>query len=293
MIKNEKLEVNISYRNITHYLKLGYNAIIHKYLEVKTEHLPSTSHVKIQAICIICGSENIIMYCKYLDNKKRHGFYGCKSCSRQKAALTCIEKYGVDNYSKTEEYKKRVEETNMEKFGYKTNLLSPEYKESFKSILMNKYGKENWYEIRNGNRSNIKRFVLKDDIKSISNTIIFSESLYDESITNSKYLLYRNEVRRLTVIPSKILYENWDGCDYYDGENISDNFKFEHNDPEYPTIDHKLSIYYGFVNKINPLEISLIENLCITKRSINSSKSALIEESFKSRLIEENFIKPL
>ena len=37
-------------------------------------------------------------------------------------------------------------------------------------------------------------------------------------------------------------------------------------------IDHKISIFHGFINNIDPILISDISNLCITKRYINSSK---------------------
>ena len=70
------------------------------------------------------------------------------------------------------------------------------------------------------------------------------------------------------------------GLDYYDGVDISNNFDLNHNDPSYPTIDHKTSIYFGFINKIDPNIIGCIENLCITKRSYNSKKSDLCEEDF-------------
>ena len=78
MIKNDKIKVNISYRNITHYIKLGYNPILNKELEIETSHLSTSSHVKIDVICKICGIENNIMYYKYIDNVERHGFYGCR-----------------------------------------------------------------------------------------------------------------------------------------------------------------------------------------------------------------------
>jgi hypothetical protein len=99
--------------------------------------------------------------------------------------------------------------------------------------------------------------------------------IYDES-----YLLYRNEVRRLTKRVEDTLYENWNGLDYYDKEYLKDNFELDHNDPKYPTIDHKKSVYYGFKNNIPASEIADITNLCITKRFINSSKRDLVEEAF-------------
>jgi hypothetical protein len=42
----------------------------------------------------------------------------------------------------------------------------------------------------------------------------------------------------------------------------------------YPTIDHKVSVLYGFKNGIEPEEISKLDNLCITKRILNIIKGS-------------------
>ena len=101
MIKIDKITVNISYRNVTHYLKLGYNAILNQSLEINVTDLPSVSHVKIDVICSLCNCENKIMYCKYIDNVNRHGFYGCKKCSREKFKMTYIDGGGGSWIDKT------------------------------------------------------------------------------------------------------------------------------------------------------------------------------------------------
>lgn len=230
MIKEEKISVSISYRNITHYIKLGYNPIIGEDLIILADHLPSGSHVKITAICNICSGELNMMYCKYLENKNRHGFYGCKKCSKQKAAITSIYRYGVDNYSKTAEYKNRVVKTNIEKYGYKTNLISPIFKDNIKSILKDKYGTENFYEINRNKLSPKNKFKLKSGIYQLISDFNKSEDFYDNSLLNSRYLLYRNEVRRITKRSIKEFNKNWDGYDHYDGELILDNFSLNHND---------------------------------------------------------------
>ena len=77
-----------------------------------------------------------------------------------------------------------------------------------------------------------------------------------------------------------ILYENWDGYDYYDGEYIKGNFSHSPLSSLYPTIDHKISTYFGFINNIEPEEISSLENLCITKKKINSQKRELTDYQF-------------
>jgi hypothetical protein len=283
VLKNKNVEVYISYRNITHYRKLGYNPILNESLLIKTTHLPSNSHFIIDVICQICSKESSLRYHKYIENKNRHGFYGCKSCSRQKAALTSLSKWGVDNYSKTDEFKYRVEETNLSKYGYKTNLISPEYKANIKSILKDKYGTENFYQINRNKTDKVSKnkFLLNDNINELVDSFEISESLYKKGIMSDDYLLYRNEVRRLTKSNLKKLYKIWNGYDYYDSEYILENYKLYHNDPGYPTIDHKISVYYGFINNIPPEEISDINNLCITKRFINSKKRDLIESEFK------------
>jgi hypothetical protein len=280
MIKLEKIKVPISYRNITHYIKLGYNPILGEELEIKTEDLPSSSHVKIEVCCSICKKESILMYCKYIENKKRLGFYGCKKCSRQKAALTSIERYGIDNYSKTEEYKIRSEKTFMEKYGYKTNLLSPEHKEYTKKYLEENYNVSNFYEIRRKSTKN--KFKFKSEVlELVKKDLYLSENKYDESLLTQDYILYRNECRRITEKNLKKLFKNWDGRDYYDNEYINENFQLYHNDKNYPTIDHKISIYYGFKNSINVEIIGALDNLCITKRFINSSKRNMNEVEFR------------
>ena len=280
MLVDEKILINISYRNITHYRKIGYYPILNKKLEIFTFELPSSSHEVVSVKCELCNIERELMYCKYIENKKRMGFYGCKSCSRNKAALTSLEKYGVDNYSKTEEYKIRVEETNMSKFGYKTNLLSPEYHHRIKKILKDKYNKENFYEINRFSKNMNKKFEINEMIYSLVGVLSLIEEKYNNEVCNEDYFKYRNECRRLTNKNIKLLLINWDGKDYYDGEYIKENFNLDSNHPDYPTIDHKISIYQSFINKSDINFISSIENLCITKRSINSSKRDKSESEF-------------
>jgi hypothetical protein len=92
--------------------------------------------------------------------------------------------------------------------------------------------------------------------------------------------LYKKEVRNITKQNKKSLYEYWDGHDYYDDELIRGYLSYSHTHRFYPTMDHKISVFYGFINSIDPNFIGSIENLCITKRFINSTKSKMTEEDF-------------
>lgn len=88
-----------------------------------------------------------------------------------------------------------------------------------------------------------------------------------------KFRKYKIKVHCLTRRNKKLLLQNWNGLDFYDSEYIKNNFNLNPNDSKYPTIDHKISIFEGYKNEIQPEEISKINNLVITKRYLNRSKS--------------------
>lgn len=155
-----------------------------------------------------------------------------------------MEKYGVDNYAKTDEAKEKMKNTNLKRYG----SIAPAGNVDVMS-KMTKTRVERGYQ-------------------NVSSEI-------------DEYKLYRKLVRKLTDINKKMLFENWDGIDYYDDEYIKDYLNINSNSRLYPTIDHKISIYYGYNNNISAEEVASLDNLCITKRGINSSKSSKTYETFK------------
>ena len=59
---------------------------------------------------------------------------------KQKIKQTCLEKYGVDNYSKTKESKEKIKQTCLEKYGVEYFWQSDECKEKIKQTCLEKYG---------------------------------------------------------------------------------------------------------------------------------------------------------
>jgi len=96
----------------------------------------------------------------------------------------------------------------------------------------------------------------------------------------TKWEKYRKNIRKYTYRNKKHLFDNWDGYDYYDGEYIRDNFKFKYYHRDYPTIDHKKSVFYCFMENISSKECSSLNNLCITKKRINSSKRTKTDDEY-------------
>lgn len=285
MIVNDKILINISYKNITHYIKLGYEPILHKELEILTIDLPKSSHVKIDVRCELCGTETILYYYKYMENKNRHGFYGCRKCSRSKASKTMLDKYGVTNTSKLETVKEKRKQTCLEKYGEITNLKHKDTIEKRKETMIKLYGTDKFYLLRDNVDSGFEPiYKQKPNIKNIiskENDIEDPIHRYDNNIITNTYSKYKIEVDRLSKKYYQELYSNWNGLDYYDNEYIKNNKTLDFNDSNYPTVDHKISINYGFLNNINPEHIANITNLCITKRGLNALKRDMNYDEFK------------
>lgn len=207
---------------------------------------------------------------------------------KEKSNKTLMEKYGVDSYSKTEEFKEKISSKMddtinkiknkfLEKYGVDSYTKTEEFKEllnkekdnivyKIKSTCLEKYGVDNVSKV--------------DEIRSkIKKTKIINGVDIPDDIL-SEWNLYKKNVRRITNTNKRKLYENWDGFDYYDNEYILGYLSHSHTHRYYPTIDHKISVYYGFKNSIDPEIIGSIDNLCITKRFINSTKSKMTEDEF-------------
>ena len=207
---------------------------------------------------------------------------------KEKSKIKLIEVYGVYSYSKTDNFKKDINDKKdiiIEKirqtFLERHNVLNPSQLESTKvkkllrkseidelrkETCLDKYGVDNVSKDK----------YIYDKItktKELNGIIIPKELLSDWEI-------YKRKVRSITNSNKKHLYENWNGHDYYDNELIKGYLSHTHTHRFYPTIDHKISVYFGFMNNISPEEIGSLDNLCITKRYINSMKGKLIENNF-------------
>ena len=207
---------------------------------------------------------------------------------KEKSKITLMNNWGVESFSKTEDFKKiiqdkkgmiveKIKNTFIEKYGVNHYVQTAEWKSKYlsnileiekkrKETCIEKYGVENVSQIKQ-----IYDKIIKTKIET--NQIIPEELL-------SEWDVYKRKIRKITNSNKKSLFENWNGLDYYDGENIRSCFSYSHTHRFYPTIDHKISVFYGFKNNIEPEIVGDIENLCITKRYLNCIKSKMIETEF-------------
>lgn len=265
MIISNSVEVCITRSNYHHYKNLGYlDVTINNRINVKVSDLTKGSHSIIDVSCDYCGEIIKMEYRVYNRVHSNKNFYVCSRCRFQKTKLTNREKYGVDNVSFIDDVVNVIRIKNIENSDYrkikrtKTNL--------------EKYGVENTFQSKK---------LMEGCLEKAKQTNIDSGLWVDYSNVDS-WRKYKKDVMYLTYKNKKELHEKWDGNDYYDNEYIKDNYSLHYYHPDYPTIDHKISIKYGFDNNIPIEEISKIENLCFTKKRLNTRKNTKNEDVFKS-----------
>lgn len=262
MILTKEVEVTINPLNFKRLKDIGYKFDhVGDKIEININDLSKGSNVKIEVKCEHCKKTKFIAYYNYLNQiKKGDNKYYCSDCKLIKSGKTLIKKYGVDNASKLDFVKDKKIKTTIENYGVEHTFQSDININKRIKTLIEKYGVEHNSQI--------------DFVK------IKKKQLPDQLLDDWK--LFRRLVRRYTKRNKNELFQNWDGYDYYDGEYIKDNFFYSGINGFYPSIDHKISIFYGFINGYTPEFISSLENLCITKRKINSSKNIKIETDYKN-----------
>lgn len=113
-----------------------------EYKKLSPQRIYSRKRVKF--ICKQCKCESIKTFrCLRLD-------FLCSLCVNRnnqlkqdvqyKKKLTCLKKYGVDNYNKTEECKNKIKQTCLEKYGVESTNMLDTKKEKIKQTCLDKYG---------------------------------------------------------------------------------------------------------------------------------------------------------
>jgi hypothetical protein len=305
MIIDKQVLVNTINSNKKYYSNLGYD-VNKKNILVKIEDIPKGSHLKVNCKCLLCEEITNIVYRNYVIQISR-GDYFCSKCYGSKQSLnfsrkvvtdksflknrlnkqkkTCLLKYGVDSFSKTTEYKDKIKETSLERYGVE-NISQIEYiKEKKRKTSMSKYGVDNFFKTAEHKNNFIETIISKYGVDNVFKNKDIIDKIKNTNINSGRwsgdnnYKIYRRKVNYETSKNKKVIFENWDGIDFYDQEYIKPNLLLNSNDNRYPSIDHKIPVLYGYLNGISSKEISKFDNLCITKRIINSKKGQFFKNN--------------
>ena len=123
------------------------------------------------------------------DGYKKYCSGKCSQSSpltKEKRKNTVLNKYGVDNVSKSDIVKKRQEETNIVRYGTKSSFQNDEVKNKWKNTIKEKYGVDHIFKLDSIKEKSIKtsiekygtkHFVQSEDYKKLLQDTNFSDNL--------------------------------------------------------------------------------------------------------------------
>lgn len=165
IIPDKEVPIQFSGRNIAYYKKLGLYTKARDVVYIKSELVMPTSGSKIWVQCDYCGKEFLKRAVDYYDKIESVGAkcaceecYGKKSqesiiakygthflnidAFQEKRRNTCLERYGTDFVTQSEEVKEKIKETMMQNYGVDNYTKTDEYKQKSKTTSLQKYGVE-------------------------------------------------------------------------------------------------------------------------------------------------------
>ena len=282
--KNVKIKINsVNYKffkKCVNDIKKGEEYVIDVF------NLPVGSHTNILVECDICHKQSFKPYRQYLLSYNNNNVYCCSpTCAQFKNIKTNNERYGRDNVFQIDEIKNKIISTNNKKYGVDYPSQSKDIRLKIVESNINNFGFDN------AAKSYIVKEKMKNTCREKYGVDHYSQSTkYEESLVlngrkvpdfyKSDFEIYQFKVRKITRTLKSVIFYDWNGYDYYDNEYIKENLNLNPGHSLYPTIDHKTSIFYGFMNNISIDDIAHFDNLCITKRTINSSKNRMCEYEY-------------
>ena len=130
-------------------------------------------------------------YEKYIEHHKKQYKERTKDkpiININKSKQTCLEKYGVDNYTKTEEYKIKSKQTCIERYGVDNYTKTEEYKIKSKQTKLQKYGNEKFTNIEKHKKTCLEKYGVDNISKTeeYKQKIKLQQKEIQEKIYNTK-----------------------------------------------------------------------------------------------------------
>ena len=160
-IITKEVEVKLWGTNIKHYKSLGYNGKQGDIITVNVEDLSDGCNIRVIVACDYCGRKCNPRYVEYHNSIEMDGTYACSHCGIHKAEKTMLRKYGVKNYSSTQECREKVSNTFMSRYGVSHVSKSEEFLKRKCENNKEKYGVEHTLQVKEFRDKGIKTMVDK------------------------------------------------------------------------------------------------------------------------------------
>ena len=166
MILNKNMDVKIQSSNVNYFASRGYECVVGDTITISIDDLPKNSNKRILVKCDNCETTKDVIYNSYnrCIEKSPDKKYRCRKCSIGVKKNTCLERYGNENYTNRDKYKKTLQD----RYGGHYNQLD-KFKEKTKQTNLIKYGSD--HPMRS---TDIKNKRLETLIEKYNTTNLFS-----------------------------------------------------------------------------------------------------------------------
>lgn len=218
MLITKSVKIIIKGTACNYYINNKIDVNFNKEIVLPIENLNPNSHIKVDAICDICGKKVDVQYRRYIKSINNGGYYTCSSkCSIEKRKKTNIEKYGVINYVESNEFKEKSKITNKKNWGVKHFRMSTKWKdgkgknekEKRKNTIFNEFVKKNPSVIEQTNTEFISKCNIHGNYKIPKS--VFS----NRKINNCELCIICNPISQnisgKEIKLGKMISENYDG----------------------------------------------------------------------------------
>lgn len=118
MLKTKELSIRIMGNVADYYIRNNIDVKINEINVLPISKVNPNSHLRVDAVCDVCGREVNIELRRYNKSVKNGGYYSCSTkCAKNKINSTFKRKYGDENIFKTEHFREKFIEANQEKWG--------------------------------------------------------------------------------------------------------------------------------------------------------------------------------
>jgi len=249
MILNEYIEILVDKTNLKFYRRTHPNCQTGDILKIHYTLIGKNSRKTIKLKCDYCGEEferEVQIYFRKFNGIIEGQKDACEKCKLLKMQETCINKYGVDHYNKTEESKRNLSNkiymkdpirkekhiNNMiEQFGVENQFQRQEIKDKSKNTILLKYGVDHIMhldEYKNKVLIKSKQTMYKNGTAPCS-----SQQKYIHNLIGGELNYPIDRLSLDIAFPDEMIYVEYDGGGHdYDvkiGKLTEHEFKIKEN----------------------------------------------------------------
>jgi len=185
-IECKYIKIKVGSKYLNYLKKLNYDVNFGEYVNISIDHLPLGSNKYVVIKCPICDDENVLKFYNYVNVYKKGSGYRCKKCNtfennisrkygvenimklekfRNKIKSTKLNRYNDENFNNRPKYTQTV----IERYDVEHYSKTDDYKKDYKDVCIKKYNVDNVSKletIKNKKRETYLKNIENNKVKS-------------------------------------------------------------------------------------------------------------------------------